>query len=462
MANQYDFSDLAPKQDQKYDFSDLAPQSQQQFQMSPSNMPNMKMNPIASFGSGLTNLLAGAGDALTSTYTAGLYNPQGGSGPAYNIGKGLGNIGGFLAGGELLDAARLGSEALPYIGQAAKAIGGSEFLPTAVRHVLGGSIYGTATNPEDRLRGMRQGGLESALFETAPVTVRLLGKGAEFLNPQKFTNSLVENIKNDYGVSKELASNQYEPVRKQFGESKIIPSLYNSLGDEVTKYYGPAVKKVENVFLKEPIFENAHKLQQQLGIDASKIKNRSDPSSIYTIDALKQARDSLRNDMFSFLNSNNPEAAQKYQIGTDIFRDFVAPYKSSKLIKDIAEGNKENVTPKQLLTVLGKMKETGAIQKGHNLYGIHEQLANKVNKGNIGSNLASILGGAGVGEFMAPGLGGGVMGAMAGKFAGPTAINLASNPTVQNAIGKTEPYYSLLSKALLANIIPGNNTGGQQ
>jgi len=74
-----------------------------------------------------------------------------GEGTAYEIGKLAGDIAGFLGGGEIAGAARLGAEGLPYIGKAAQALGGESFLPRMSRRALGSAAFGALEDPENRL-----------------------------------------------------------------------------------------------------------------------------------------------------------------------------------------------------------------------------------------------------------------------------------------------------------------------
>src|SRR5437868_9196391 len=113
-------------------------------------------------GEGALNTTLGAGDALRDLislgYTKG--HPTS-SGKAYEGGRLLGNIGGFIGGGELLEAA-------PVVSKVAEAFGKIPYGQIAKR-MAGSGLFGAIENPEDRLQGYKQGLVSGAAGEALGV-----------------------------------------------------------------------------------------------------------------------------------------------------------------------------------------------------------------------------------------------------------------------------------------------------
>jgi hypothetical protein len=410
------------------------------------------------------NFVLGAGDALKNTVggAASLlpgvkYNPvKSGSGASYETGNIAGNIGAFLGGGEALEGLRLAGEGLPLAGELAKQLGGKGISGVA-RRAIGTGIGGVVDNQDDREGGFEKGAAMSLAADALPGGVKLLGKGAEFLNPQKFTNKLAESIKNSYESSLKKAADEYNPVLEKLGNNKISSSEYANLDKDIPKdYFGPILKNMQSKFLENPTLQNAHDFQSQLGTKIGQLTSKKpDAFTSNTIEGLRQARDSVRNDMLSYLKAEDPKMADKYLRGTEVFREEAAPYRNNPTIYKIAKGDVKTIAPQKLQKTLETVSESNQLGKEHYLSQALEQLSKRTNRSAAARDILSVGAGGLAGEMLAPGIGGGATGAILGKLVGPSAMKLATNPEVTKTISKLNHPYSALMKSIIANRLPG-------
>lgn len=409
----------------------------------------------------MTQGVLGAGDAVRNlmSSTANLVpgvniSPaKTGEGTAYDIGKIAGNVGGFVGGGGVLNAARAGAEGLPLIGKIAQSLG-KEGLSGVGRRALGAGIGGAIESEENRGEGAEKGAATSLAFELLPTALKGVGKFAEILNPKKFAKQLSEKIIQNHNKSQSLASDQYTAVRNVVGESNIThnnpSSKYISLDPGITQMFGPNVNKLHNQFINKMTFDNAHKLQSQMGSEIAKLSGKKpDAITLNSIQSLQEAREALKQDMDTFLRVKDPSLADKYKLGTEIFKNQVAPYRSNEVIRNIVNGNIKNIEPKKLESSLSSLSDQGLIND-HYLKDALQKLSEKTNRGKALGTGSSILAGMGIGHALLPGLGGGggFVGAAAGKMLGPHALKLSQNPEVLKLLEKNKNrYYSLRQPA---------------
>lgn len=281
------------------------------------------------------NAILGAGDALRNTIASGANLIPGvniplartGQGTAYNIGNVAGNLGAFAGGGELLDAARLGAEGIPYIGKALSSLSDNpaaqglmqQYLPGIARRAIGTGAYGVATNPNDRLTGGAEGIGGSLLSEALPPAFGLAGNAAQYFMPTTFmqkiiqglggnksledaTKSVIGNVKDAYENQQAIAKNMYKPIFNSVGGDNIYSALdrnqqinpdfwanalngkindlgtnsqYYKLPDDISNYYPYDVKKLNNNFQDNPTFDNAHQLQSQMGTEIRRLGRKN-------------------------------------------------------------------------------------------------------------------------------------------------------------------------------------------
>lgn len=373
------------------------------------NVNQSLLNTVAN--SPLVNFTLGAGDSLRNTITdvanlaPGVNIPlsQTGNGLAYNIGKFAGNTGAFLGGGELLDAARAGSEALPYIGKLAETLGFSSLPNAMARRAIGTAIYGGVTNPNSLTSGAAEGGLTSIVGDAVPYAAEGINSAMQYFRPSAYMNQIIQNlgggqnledatksvlssIKSAYESQKGKANELYNPIFSSVSDSPIYnevrkpnplmsldpqagytgfykpistkfdtvsqePGQYTSLSPKVFENYSSDLKDLHDTFIKNPTFDNAHALQSQLGIEQSALSGGSsapDISTLNAISSLGKARTSIKNDIASFLMNTDPKLSQQYLDAADFFKNNVAPYRADPRVYSIATGDTTNMKPVSL------------------------------------------------------------------------------------------------------------------
>lgn len=421
-------------------------------------------NPVTQFtlgtGDALRNAMANLANILPGVN---IQKAQSGQGLPYDIGKITGDIGSFIGGGELLGAGRAASEAIPYIGQLAKALGG-QGLSGVARRGIGSAAYGAIENPEKRGEGALTGAGFSLAADMLPGALKIPAKISEKINPIKYTKQLSEMISKGYKTAEEKASNLYDKVTNKYGESllTITPKDYFGFDKKVTKYFTPDVKKVYEDFLAEPTFGTAHKLQSQLGKDWARV--RGNPSKENTSQTLRNAREAVKKKIESFLNLDK-DAADTYKLATNVSKNEVYPYLANKTLEKISEGVKEYIKPEQLLSAIKKGKEkilykknkqpVVAIREDHPLSSHLEELQKKLGRGKIIGDISSIVGGGLLGNRLGNigGIPGELLGGIAGKMLGPTVLDMAGNPIIQKGFSKLKSPYDYLSKALIGSVL---------
>lgn len=392
------------------------------------------------------NATLGAGDAIRNLLSLGYTkNSPSGSGQAYEAGKILGDVGGFIGGGEVLDLGRGALEAAPYVGRAAQYLG-KEGIPALVKRLSGSSLFGAAQEPEDRIKGAQEGFKAGLIGEAIGAPFRTIGGIAELANPLKKSSKLAGQIRSGYQEAQKAQKDAYAPVTEKYGDYFLTPKPKEYLGytQDQIKYFTPEVKKVYGDFLNEPTFDNLHKLQSQMGRDASRIGNT--PAKINTAQTLTAARDSANEKLSGFLK-NDPEMYAKYEQGRQISRDRVFPYHANPTLKKISEGMITNPTPEQLSSAITKgAQKINRMEQGVPVSAIPgEHLLNKtltqIERRLHGADILKSSLPFGIAALSSPaGLAGTILGGAAGHYLSPHALSLAQNPLVKQimaGLGRT-------------------------
>lgn len=322
-------------------------------------------NSLANMGADVANLLPGVN----------LKVPEFGQGTAYGAGKIGGNIGGFIAGGEGLDAIRGAAEVLPYIGKAAQALGG-EGLSGLVRRAIGnagGAALVDQNNP------LEAGGLAAGL-SAATDSIPLIGgyiSNALSLNPEKIAQSiadalgqgksledngksLAQDIENTYSQKLSDAKKLYNPIFDAVGNKNIYEGLpaeqkgaYGALGNNVLDPYDLDAKDLHDQFINNPTFQNGTDLRKQLGANIRALQKNPlpDAATRLQIQAYSRAQGALDNDLTSYLSRTNPKLANQYkQANLNWFQNIV-PYQADRNLFDMAQGNIENPTNSSISSI---------------------------------------------------------------------------------------------------------------
>ena len=384
------------------------------------------------------NATLGVGDAVRDLLSLGTTkNHPMGEGKSYEAGKIAGDIGGFIGGGELLDTARAGMEALPYIGRGAQWLG-REGIPGIARRLSGSTLFGTAEHPEDRLKGAKEGAIGGLIGEGLTAPFRAVGALAERANPLRFAANEAGNIREGYHAAQAEQRAAYQPVMSRYGHQWLTPTPREYLGftPSETRYFTPDVRKSYQDFLDEPTFNNLHDLQSQMGRDASRVS--TSPSKINTAQTLTGTRQTVNQRISNFL-SHDPEMAQQYELGREISREQFFPYHSNPTLQKISQGMIRNPTPQQLNTAITKGTQkvshmahgapVASIPENHALTQVLGRLHGRMNQADLIKSLMPL---AGSGLGVLGGIPGAAIGGAVGHYISPHALAAAQNPIVQN------------------------------
>lgn len=287
---------------------------------------------------------------------------------AGQAGEVAGNLAGYLGGGELLGAGIKGLEEAPLVGKAAQELGAEGRLPQAVRNITGAAGYGALTSPQDRSKGALYNTAAAGAFEGMPLVSKLLSN----LNPNKYASnilnkltpakSLTENaaslagdIKDSANGIKEQYKAMFEPIKETAGNKSIyqselgnVPTTYKNTFKGLKKPFLGSASDFHDDFMESPTFENAHKLQSELGAEARSIVPTSSAERAEKL-KISKLRGSLKNDINNFLIKKDPtgDLANKYNKMGNFYLNEYVPYKSIPAISKILQG--KGVTSNQLL-----------------------------------------------------------------------------------------------------------------
>lgn len=404
---------------------------------------NFRQNIDSLYNSPGMHAIQGAEDEAGKMLSLGLLNrPPQSEGTAYNVGRGLGAIGGFVGGGELADLARLGlgatkTGALPGISQGLRLL--EKYSPA--KRILGSAAYGAAENPEHRGEGaLKSSAIQSALegLSGAGKLVRL----AEYINPIKATEQELGKIRDSYQASQAAQRAAYAPFNAISKENKLeAPKNYLDSLKINHEYMTPNIKKMEQKFHKEPSLSNAHRLQSQLFADLKRLSKRdTDAATLDKIQGIEDMRDSLNKDIIGALSAVDKNAARQYKEGTRIHREEIRPYLATPALANLVEGDIGRMQPGELISAIKPAKESRKIPQTHYLQEALKNIQSKVNKGKAAGYAIPAIGGAALSQLIHPGLvsalGGIGAGAYLGHGGGSKMTDFIQNPEVERFLQK--------------------------
>jgi hypothetical protein len=242
---------------------------------------------------------------------------------------------------------------------------------------LAGGITGTTQSQDNPLLGATIGSVGGAALGSISKIPSLLN----YMRPQKYleqtiealgggknvndiTKSLASDIKRNADVFKEKYKEMIAPVQDAAGDynlyqSKLgfVPNTYKPLAKEYEGAYLGDAKKFHEDFLEKPTFDNANKLQSQLGAEARKLK----VPDVATFDAkskLNDLRNSLKEDIHNFLNKQDATGnlSNQYKNASDFYLNEYVPYKNIKSLSDII--GKKGASSASLLSAFKNPKLT--------------------------------------------------------------------------------------------------------
>lgn len=272
------FADLIPKNNQQAasapmdnPFADLIPKAspaQSMGQQLMSGLTNWN-KPVQTSGSNPgqspldtvanssgTNFILGAGDSLANqmrnvaNLAPGVNIPQNtptGSGFAYGAGHVAGDLGGFIAGGVGLDAARAAAEGAPLIGDAAQWLGGSNFLPTMSRLGAGNAAYNAMMSPDHRISGAALGLLFGGLGGATSKAISELSPSNWSTDAMLSSGKLQENLDAAKGTETNLGAVIGSPNLSKFYENMLGPVPFSGVNDQMSRTAQGITNNAKNI-----------------------------------------------------------------------------------------------------------------------------------------------------------------------------------------------------------------------
>lgn len=328
--------------------------------------------------------------------------------------------------------------------------------------------------------------------------------------------SLAKDIQNAFMQRKAEGNALYNPIFSSLGDTPLYPAIsaqdgqYAPVANELIQNgsYERNLQKLHNNFISNPTLNNAHALQSQLGTSIRKLqsadaKGNLDIANRSAMQGYQDAQGALKSDINNFLNTQSPNLANQYNLANSNWAQNVVPYIENPKIAQISKGDVTN--PRNISTLFKNPEpETQKVVDDLGQPGINKILYSELGKTQANltpdslSKAFSTLDNKGLGAYVTPDLEqqmdilgrrtkmrniaqmgvGGLLGASsmhslgavlpsveigAGLLSGLSSPYLIRGlrqkfPTEQmsNAIANgARASYSPLTKALLANIIPG-------
>jgi hypothetical protein len=179
--------------------------------------------------------------------------------------------------------------------------------------------------------------------EQAKTILKELGQGKSIAEN---THSIINDLKSAYNERIAQSAANYAPVDAVASGEKIYPNDKALTQSNYFKTYFSSPKiqnsinhKVEqshNDFLVDPTYDNAHKLQSDIGKAIGVEKGKGFNADRDKLSVYNDLRDAVKNDVASFLDKYSPDLANQYKAASDYHLKEVIPYRStSNIIKAI-------------------------------------------------------------------------------------------------------------------------------
>lgn len=242
----------------------------------------------------------------------------------------------------------------------------------ALGRVAGGTASNIAyqspnINSLDQLKDVaKQSASMNALMEAPISALKGMRGAAEIYNPShRYAAQKVNEINQEAIAARALQRETYRPVFDQYGNANVTNNpgqyLLNS-GIERRRLY-PEAQKIYDAFMQEPTFQNLHDLQSIIGKDLRKISK--DTSKPLTTQRFEDYRNSLQDLATQFL-SRDQNALARYNLGSQITRDLVAPFEVNPTLTQISSGTRLNAKPHEISNAIKKGREKIITRRGGN------------------------------------------------------------------------------------------------
>ncbi len=281
--------------------------------------------------------------------------------------------------------------------------------------IAGNALLGGAYAPENQLQGLALGAAGGAAGELASKGysgIKNSIRNNEFLKntASKFkpeahakelehtlsggTNNITENsrllakdIKNAHDIRAEEAGTFYNHALKSaghepiygIGHKDIFPSrvpLHAREQETLGKIKELKVGDLYDSFKANPTFDNAHRLQSELGSLGRKLESNpaKTQDDLIQIGKISSAKKQLQEDINKFLEkrdlTSNQPVAGHYKKGSELFEKNVAPFLSNNKLLDIVKMGKTDIkdlhnifsTPTNIVDKAG-IEKIGSINK---------------------------------------------------------------------------------------------------
>jgi hypothetical protein len=382
-----------------------------------------------SFVDAVGNIPIAIGNTLVSPFTdqrVETHDTQPGEGWSEGIGDAAGNAFGLLAtGAGLENIAMKGLNYLSKFSPSAQKIlsqltgatnASTKGGKTAVGAGQAGGRAGLAgteaalLSPDETMKAAEEAALIQGIFETIHPTLRGAGKSLEAIPAYKYMEDMVKRMQETMNKSEADAGALFNKA-EEAGAGKVLnmapaksgreaqPSKFDYLTgefsgatDEVPGTPAQTIRFTEQLaakpfdfssqveetyaaFLENPNYQNAFKLQSDLGLQAREIKSKGAGDAIAR-KKIEDARKALNKDIETSLLGENSEAAKYLNQAMHKWATDVAPTRSNAKFKNIREGKIGAKGPhvgegglgipniKQMKSLLEK--ELGATTKGDN------------------------------------------------------------------------------------------------
>lgn len=371
---------------------------------------------ILGMGDAPSELLMNLGNIL-GTKTK--FQPSG-EGTAYQVGKGIGDIGSFLAGGEILGGA-----------EAAQAI------PALARRAIGSAAFGAAQDPQDPGAGAGRSAALSLMFDALPLGGRVVKNIYKGVAPTQHAAKIADAIANSFKDVKNKFSDLYDPILGKYGNkvSKELNAIKELPEKDLDRFYPGSTNAYED-FIKNPNIKNAHTLQSQLGFEERRLATKNaagtlQPDENTSWKAIKRSRAKVKNALHNALNESEPNLAHEYQDVTKKYLEEATPYKSTPYLAKISAGK---IKKPKVGTLLNKLEEAEFEPFNYHIRNLNKRL--------LGQKLAKMLGGLSAAE--ATGEGAALPAALAG-YQLPNLFELMEGSVAPN---KIDALQNILTKGI--------------
>jgi hypothetical protein len=309
---------------------------------------------------------------------------------------------------------------IPEIANVMKNIMGTINKNPTMASTAGNAIIGGAYSPDNPLLGMALGGgagaLGAGMGKLSDMTKQPLEQGLKPIqenissaknaltnpsgqakeiehhlsqgsnNVDHNSKLLAEDLRKAYNMRNEESGIFFNFVKDQVGNKKIYKEKFDehhfplgldkSAQQLMTKIKDLNIGDLYKNFKNNPTFNNSHNLQSELGVMERDLKSipHKTPDENNSLSAITSARKQLNNDIEEFLKEHdkvsNITLSDRYKKGIDLYRENVAPYLSSKKLREVIKGDKTNIknihsifdTPSNIINKSGK-EEIGSINK---------------------------------------------------------------------------------------------------